>query len=167
MRNLRKLLHGIIFVVVVFSAVNSPAMAQTYRSLEGVRGLDVVYDFRITDPKVAALFLKLIHDTYLDKDIRDMTRSPGFVVVVNGGAVKLVARNQPGYSTEDRMYIDEIAGRIVQMVEDGIRFEGCLKAAEIFGVDHSLFISEINKIKNAWISIAGYQAQGFAALSLN
>ena len=167
MKNIRKALRGLIFVAVVLSAASSPAMAETYRSLEGVKGLDVVYDFRLTEPKVAALFLQLIHETYLDNDVRGMSRSPRFVVVVNAGAVKLVARNQPGYSPEDQTYIDEIADRIVQMAEDGIKFEGCLKAAEIFGVDHNLFINEVNKVNNAWISIAGYQAQSFAALPIN
>ena len=167
MKTDKKALLAILFVVVAFSAGISSATAATYRSLEGVEGLDVVHDFRLTDPKTAALFLKLIHETYLDNDVRDMTESPRFVVVVNGGAVKLIARNQLGYSPKDQVYIEEIAGRIARMAEDGIRIEGCLKAAEIFGVDYNLFVSEINKVNNAWISIAGYQAQRFAALSIN
>jgi len=167
MKTNQKALLGLLFVVAVFNVGISSAAAATYRSLEGVKGLNVAYDFRLTDPKTAALFLKLIHETYLDNDVRDMSESPRFVVVVNGGAVKLIARNQPGYSPEEQVYIEEIADRIAQMTEDGIRFEGCLKAAEIFSVDHNLFVNEINKINNAWISIAGYQAQRFAALPIN
>jgi intracellular sulfur oxidation DsrE/DsrF family protein len=167
MKTYRKALLAILLVVVAYSVGISSATAANYRSLEGVKGLDVVYDFRLTDPRTAALFLKLMHETYLDTDIRDMIESPRFVVVVNGAAIKLIAKDQPGYSAEDQVYIEEIAGRIALMAADGIRIEGCLKAAEIFGVDQDLFLSEINKIGNAWISIAGYQTQRFAALSIN
>lgn len=166
MKTSRKALSALLFVVAALSIGISSASAASYRSLDGVQGLDVAYDFRLTDPETAALFLKLIHETYLDKDVHDMHESPRFVVVVNGAAVKLIARDQPDYSAEDQVHIDEIANRIARMAKDGIRFEGCLKAAEIFGVDHNLFVSEIEKINNAWISIAGYQAQRFAALPI-
>ncbi len=138
-----------------------------YNSLGGIQGMDLAYDFRLTEPKVAALFLRLIHETWQDQTVRGMKDAPRFVVVVNGGAVKLIAKDQPGYSDEDRVYIEEIAERIEQMAADGIQFEGCLKAAAIFGVDHELFVDDIHKISNAWISIAGYQAQQYAFMPIN
>lgn len=151
----------------LFAANDSFAESASYNSLGGVQGVDVAYDFRLTDPKTAALFLRLIHETWIDRTVREMDEPPRFVVVVNGGAVKLIARDQPGYSAEELVYIEEIADRISQMADDGILFEGCLKAAAIFEVDHELFVDEIHKISNAWISIAGYQAQEFAYLAIN
>jgi intracellular sulfur oxidation DsrE/DsrF family protein len=167
MNFIRKALRGLFATIALLSIGISMASAAQYRSLEGVEGLDVAFDFRLTDPKTAALFLQLIHETWLDQDVNAMKEPASFVVVVNGGAVKLIAENQPGYSEEDQEYIREIAMRIARMADDGIRFEGCLKAAEIFGVDHNLFFDEIEKINNAWISIAGYQVQQFAALPIN
>ena len=161
----RGVLAGLALFAILAADVSS-AESGTYNSLGGVQGLDVAYDFRLTDPKTAALFLQLIHETWLDNTVREMDEQPRFVVVVNGGAVKLIARDQPGYSAEDLVYIEEIAERIRQMAEDGIQFEGCLKAAAIFGVNPDLFVDEIHKISNAWISIAGYQAQDYASLPI-
>lgn len=158
------------FLILVFAAVGaniSVVHAATYQSLENVQGLNIAYDFRLTDPQTAALFLQLIHETWLDEDVKGMEEPANFVVVINGGAVRLIAENQVGYSAEDKVYLEAIENRIADMVEDGIRFEGCLKAAEIFGVDHDRFFAGIHKINNAWISIAGYQAQRYAALPIN
>jgi len=166
MNRIRKRFLGtLVLLTTILSGIASSAPT-AYSSLQGVSALDVAYDFRLTDPKTAALFFRLIHETYSDRDINQFEKSPRFVVVVNGAAVKLIAKNQPGYSAEDQEYIDEIAERISQMAADGIRFEGCLKAAEIFGVDPGLFLGDINKIKNAWISLAGYQAQQFSTLPI-
>ena len=167
MKTVRKALACLTLVFAAVGAGTPYVYAASYASLEGVHGLDVAYDFRLTDPKTAALFLQLIHETWLDRDVQELKHPANFVVVVNGGAVKLIASDQPGYSAEDERYLVEIADRVAQMAADGIRFEGCLKAAEIFGVDHNRFVPEINKINNAWISIAGYQAQRYAALPIN
>jgi intracellular sulfur oxidation DsrE/DsrF family protein len=167
MKTVRKALACLTLVFAAIGAGTPYVYAASYDSLEGIHGLDVAYDFRLTDPQTAALFLQLIHETWLDQDVMGMEEPANFVVVVNGGAVKLIAGHQPEFSEEDHVYVRQIADRIAKMAEDGIRFEGCLKAAEIFGVDHNLFVAEINKINNAWISIAGYQAQQYAALPIN
>ena len=167
MKTIKKAALGLLTAIALLNVPMPEAEAGQYPSLEGVENLDVAFDFRLTDPKTAALFLQLIHETWLDQDVKAMDEPASFVVVVNGGAVKLVAADQPGYSLEEQKYLKEIATRIGKMAKDGIRFEGCLKAAEIFGVDHDLFVGEIEKINNAWVSIAGYQAQQYAALPIN
>ncbi len=167
MTSMKKAVLGLVFFATLLSVGSHTANASTYKSLEGVAGLDVAFDFRLTDPKTAALFLQLIHETWQDRDVNAMDESANFVVVVNGGAVRLIASDQPGYTADELQYIDQIADRIAQMANDGIRFEGCTKAAKIFGVDDNLFFDDIEKINNAWISIAGYQAQDYSALPIN
>lgn len=167
MNYIKRAAFGLIVSATLLSMGTSTTHAAPYRSLDGVTGLDVAFDFRLTDPKTAALFLQLIHETWLDQDVSGMEEPANFVVIVNGGAVRLIAEDQPDYSPEDLEFIAEIAVRIANMAKDGIRFEGCLKAAELFGVDHDRFVSDIEKINNAWISIAGYQAQHYASLPIN
>ena len=142
----------------------SLAAADSYEALRGLRGLEIVYDFRLDHPEKAALFLKLIHMTYKDESITGLAQSPRFVVVFNGAAVKLIAEERAGVSQEDQAPLRDIASRIALMAADGIRMEGCLVAAEIFKVDPDLFLSEIEEVENAWISIAGYQAQEFSVM---
>lgn len=167
MNRFRNTLIACLLIVTAYHAAGSAASAAPYTSLDGVAGMDAAFDFRRSDPETAALFLRLIHETWLDKDVNEMVNSPRFVVIVNGAAVQLITGEQPEYAAEDRQYLREIAARIEQMAADGIRFEGCLKAAEIFEVDPGRFVAGINKINNAWISLAGYQAQGYSSLPID
>ena len=79
-------------------------------------------------------------------------------------AVKLIAEEQPGVTPEDQAHLQDIASRMALMAADGIRMEGCLVAAGIFKVDPDLFLSEIEKVENGWISLAGYQAKEFSVM---
>ena len=126
-----------------------------------------MYDLRLEYPAQAALFLELIHNTYLDKDINDLGEAPRLVVVFNGAAVRLIAEDQQRFSKEDQVHVQKIASRLALMVADGIRLEGCLVAAKIFKINPDLFLSSINKVNNAWISIAGYQAKQYSDLVVN
>lgn len=165
MRTNRTKMAGLCLLVAGLLAFgSSPAGADSYEVLRGLEGLEVAYDFRLDHPAKAALFLELIHRTYKDQSLAEMPESPRFVIVFNGAAVKLIAEGEAGFSEADQVHLRRIADRIAAMAEDGIRMEGCLVAADIFKVDPDLFLSEIEKTPNAWISIAGYEAQGFSVI---
>ena len=163
----KKIFIGCLMLVAGMAFSLSSAVAATYESLDGLSGLEMVYDFRLENPQKAELFLELIHKTYQDKDLNQLGESPRLVVVINGAAVRLIAEDQQGFSSEDQVHLQNIASRLSAMAADGIRFEGCLVAARIFKVDPNLFLSSINKVNNAWISIAGYQAQQYSGLVIN
>jgi intracellular sulfur oxidation DsrE/DsrF family protein len=137
-----------------------------YESLKGLTGLEVAFDLRLDSPKKTALFLKLIHMTYKDKDLANMAAPPRFVVVFNGESVTLISEDKDRFAREDRVFLQEIANRITLMAKDGIKLEGCVAAATIFNVDPESFLSEIEDVNNAWISLAGYQAQQISVIPI-
>jgi len=159
-----KTFAGCFILIAAMALGPSLATAASYEALDGLTRLEVAYDFRLDHPEKAALFLKLIHMTYKDESITGLAEPPRFVVVFNGAAVRLIAEDQPGVSQEDQAHLRDIASRITLMASDGIRMEGCLVAARLFKVDPDLFLREIEKVENAWISLAGYQAQKFSAM---
>jgi intracellular sulfur oxidation DsrE/DsrF family protein len=118
----------------------------------------------LNSPKKTVLFLRLIHETYNNEDLRGLPQAPRFVVVFNGESVTLISEDHDRFPREDRAYLEEIAERIKSMATDGVRMEGCLTAAKIFSVDPKLFYDEIHEINNAWISISGYQAQEYSII---
>jgi intracellular sulfur oxidation DsrE/DsrF family protein len=79
-----------------------------------------------------------------------------------GPSVKLISKNREGLSPEDQNALDEIADKISAMSKDGIKFEICLVAAKAFNVDPSSVLPEIKRVGNGFISLIGYQAQGFS-----
>jgi intracellular sulfur oxidation DsrE/DsrF family protein len=128
--------------------------------MKGIKSVKAVFDERESNPKIAALHLTGIHQTY--KELAAMKKNPVFVVVFIGPSVKLISKNREGFSTEDLKSLDEIAKTISAMAKDGINLEMCLVAAQFFNVDPASVLPEIKGVGNGWIPIIGYQAQGYS-----
>ena|SRR5210317_375264 len=145
---------------IVFSA-GSTTSAAGYDGLEGLKSFNAVVDMRSGKPKSLALQLDLIHQMYNDANVRKVTGSPNFVIVFIGPSVKLVSANTKGFSAEDKEAVTKIAETISTMAKGGIKFEICLFAADLLGVDRSSILPEIKQVDNGWISLVGYQHMGY------
>lgn len=145
---------------IVFSA-GSTTSAAGYDGLEGLKSFNAVVDMRSGKPKSLALQLDLIHQMYNDANVRKVTGSPNFVIVFIGPSVKLVSANTTGFSAEDKEAVTKIAETISTMAKGGIKFEICLFAADLLGVDRSSILPEIKQVDNGWISLVGYQHKGY------
>jgi intracellular sulfur oxidation DsrE/DsrF family protein len=143
----------------LFSSLLSAGAAEEYDAMEGVDSVKVIFDMRDGIPEIAAVHMKLIHNTY--KELTSMNKKPVFVVVFMASAVKLIPGNRSGFSSQDQKYIEEIAETIARMAEDGIHLEVCLAAVKYFNVDPASIGSGIKHVGNGWISEIGYQARGY------
>ncbi|HVO65176.1 MAG TPA: DsrE family protein [Syntrophales bacterium] len=135
---------------------------QEYEALKGLKSVKAVFDVRISNPKSAALSLKLVHDTYKDKNIIAVTKKPAFVVIFIGPSVKLISKNKEGFSPEEQKVLDQIASIISEMSKDGIKLEICLFAAKVFNVDPASVLPGIKHVPNGWVSLIGYEAKGYS-----
>jgi intracellular sulfur oxidation DsrE/DsrF family protein len=152
-----------LFVSICFFAAGAASVSGAgYEGLKGLKSVKAIFDVRIGNPKSAALHLKLIHQTFQDKNIKAVTKKPAFVVVFIGPSVKLISKNREGFSAEDQKILDEIAGIISEMSKEGIKLEICLVAAKVFGVDPTTVLPEIKHVGNGWISLIGYEAKGYS-----
>jgi intracellular sulfur oxidation DsrE/DsrF family protein len=146
-------------LVIAFAAY---ASAEEYEVLKGMKSVKAIFDVRAATPKSGAVQLKLIHDTFKDKNLTAISKKPAFVVAFMGPSVKFISKNRDGYSAEDQKILDEIAGTVSAMAKDGIRMEICLFAAKLFGVEPGSVLPEIKQVGNGWISLIGYQAKGYS-----
>ena len=149
-----------VFIAISLLCVVSAASGEEYTAMKGIESAKAVFDERESNPKNAVFHLKGIHQTY--KEFVAMKKNPVFVVVFIGPSVKLISKNREGFSPEDLKSLDEIANTISAMAKDGINFEMCLVAAKFFNVDPASVLPEIKGVGNGWISIIGYQAQGYS-----
>jgi uncharacterized protein len=145
------------FWVTAFSVV-----AGDYEALKDQKSVKAVFDIRNSNPGVTAMYLRLIHQTYKDKSILEVSQTPAFVVVFIGPPVKFVSKNMEGFSPEEKKTLAEIAALISAMSKDGIKLEICMLAAKAFEVDPKSILPEITQINNGYISLIGYQGQGFS-----
>ena len=153
----RVFLAGLFFLFAVL-----PAQAEEYDSLKGLDSIRAVFDVRAGVPKSAAVQLDLILQTYRDSNIRAVTGKPEFIVVFIGPAVKLVSTDTKGYSAEELEDIGKIARTVKEMAREGFKLEICIFAANHMGVDPATILPEIKHVENGWISVLGYQAQGYS-----
>jgi intracellular sulfur oxidation DsrE/DsrF family protein len=142
-------------------ALSVSAPAEEYKSLEGVKSVKAIFDFRDSKPASALIHLKLIRDTYKDKVLTGMVEKPDFAVVFMGGSVTILTKNREGLSKEEKAQLDEMDKVIEAMAKDGIRLEVCLFAAGVFGVPPDSIAKEIHRVDNGWIASIGYQTKGY------
>ena len=152
---------GLFIILGALFLTVTAASAADYDSLQGLKSFNAVVDMRSGKAKSLATQLGLIHQMYKDANVRKVTDKPDFVIVFIGPAVKLVSTNTEGFSAEDKESMVKIAGTISAMAKDGIKFEICLFAVDLLGVDRASILPEIKHVPNGWISLVGYQHMGY------
>ena len=63
---------------------------------------------------------------------------------------------------DDRALLDGISTIITQMGKDGIKLEVCLVAVQVMNLDPASIMPELTKVDNGWISLIGYETNGYA-----
>lgn len=150
--------------ILFLAAVN--AIGDEYDILKEMKSVKAVFDVRAGNPISVAVLLNLIHQTFKDSSIRQVTEEPKFVLVFIGPSVKLISTQTEGFSVEETEAIGQIASIILDMAKDGIELEICLAAADMFGVDPATVLPEIRRVRNGVISLIGYQAQGYSLVPI-
>ncbi len=158
---------GLLVSVCLVSGTVSPAPAAEkkgadYASLQGVKLVKGVFDFRIGDPKSALLHLDVIQQTCRDKALQMGKKKPTFAIVFSGPSVKVLSKNREGVTADEAKTLDEIAGKLAAMAKEGTRMEVCRIALGVFGIDPGSVLPELNKVGNGYVSLIGYGAQGYS-----
>ena len=138
------------------------ALSEEYGTLKGLKSVKAVFAFEMGNPQNALVHLQVIHQTFKDKNIWMGNKKPDIVVVFYGPSVKLVSKNRDGFAAGDQKILDEYASTLSAMAKDGIKFEICLIAVKLLGVEPSSILPEIKQVGNGWISVIGYQARGYS-----
>jgi uncharacterized protein len=88
-------------------------------------------------------------------------RKPELVLVLIGPSVDLVSTGKKG----DAGAQEAIARKISAMDADGVEFVVCMSSAHALGIPEESILPQIRKVQNGWISIIGYQHNGYALVA--
>ena len=152
---------AITMIVASFLAASS-ATAGKYEAMKDVDSARTVFDFRISDPDVALKHFELIHQMVDDPALQTRSGAPEIAVVFIGPSVKLVSTGETGISAESKKALSE---KITTMDEDGVRLVICMVAADLHDVSSESVLPEIDQVENGWITLTGYQQQGYAMIA--
>ena len=151
----------------ITALIASPAASGEYAALDGVKRVKAVFDVSLGSPQMANLVFWAVNNVYQDESVRALPEPPQVAVVFHGPAVKLISTDRKDFKDSDNEALDEFANMIRQMKKEGVKLEVCLYALKVLGVDPSTILPEVDQVGNGFISVVGYQAQGYSVVTIN
>ena len=171
MRQIKKSLplrYFAILIMSLFLALQvSSAIAGGYdNALKNVKGIDVIFNVSNGDPSFANIVFWAVRNTYQDEAVSTLPEKPKVAVVFHGPVVKLLSSDRSGFDKKDIAEIDKFQATLREMKKEGVNLEVCLYAVKVFGLDPATIMPEVDQVGNGFISVAGYQAQGYAVVTI-
>lgn len=154
-----------LFILILLILGVTPALSEDYDALEGVKGLNTVFDYGHASPEGALIIFPAIREVYQSKSVTSLPNPPSVVIVFHDAAVKFLTTESNG-SSEENATRDKIAEEIRQFEKDGVKMEVCMYAVKVFEVNPDSIMPEIEKVGNGWISASGYQAKGYSLIAV-
>jgi len=152
-----------LFVVLQFL----PAAAGEYdNALKDVKGIKVIFNVSPGDPAFANIVFWAVRNVYQDEAVSTLKEKPQVAIVFHGPAIKLLSSDRSGFDMKDNTEIDTFQATLRQMKKEGVKLEVCLYAVKVFGLDPATIMPEIDQVGNGFISVAGYQAQGYTVVTI-
>jgi intracellular sulfur oxidation DsrE/DsrF family protein len=114
----------------------------------------------IGDAKKLNFYLEVIQGTY--KGMKDQGVDPDFVLVFIGPSVKFLSTS-PSAEIEQAVggVLMEIESNVEALASLGVRQEVCAVATRVFGIDNKTIMPGMTLVSDGFISLIGYQAQGY------
>jgi len=151
---------------VVFLRVESGAAALNHGgALSGVMTANVYFDVNIGDPAKLRTRLQMIETTYTQLVAAGF--SPRVVIGVRGMASNFFTRDADYVPEADLPLKKEIAAKVEKLRTMGFAVEQCRIAAELQQIKVADFLPQVQLVDNGYVSMIGYQAQGYAYVPMD
>ena len=171
MKRINKSIQQKFFAVLIMSIILalqvSFALAGGYdNALKDVKGVNVVFNVSSGDPAFANIVFWAVRNTYQDEAVSTLPEKSQVAIVFHGPIVKLISSDRTGFDEKENAEIDKFQATLREMKKEGVKMEVCLYAAKVLGVDPTTIMPEIDQVGNGFISVAGYQAQGYTVVTI-
>jgi len=161
MKNLiLKTLSTLLLVLVINTAHATETVINDRTSLGDLEVGKGVFLVDIGDAKKLNFYLEVIQGTY--KGMKAQGVEPDFILVYIGPSVKYLS-SAPSSETEQNAggILLEIESNVEGLAELGIKQEVCAVATRVFGIDNKTVFPDLTMVGDGFISLIGYQAQGY------
>ncbi|WP_321532888.1 DsrE family protein [uncultured Desulfuromonas sp.] len=153
-------------LVLVCVTISTPALAtqkvpNDHRALAGMTTGKAVFDVNISSAQSMLMFFNVIEKTVVT--LKDQGVKPDFIITLRGAAVSIVSKDSEFNSEEDETALIK---KISDLKQQGVYFEACNVAADLFAVDTADLFPGVVLVGNTFASLIGYQNQGYALIPL-
>lgn len=133
-------------------------------ALAGVSSGKVIFDINMADAKKMTLYLAVIDETV--DGLKAQGVEPDVILAFRGLSVRLISNDREAMELTDFEHLDKIAEQLAALQRKGVRMEACSVATRLFRVDNGTLLDGIKPVGNTFISLTGYQAQGYANIPI-
>ncbi len=162
---MKKLTYILIFgLLLAFQTGAYAAKPDDADALKGVTKGKVLFDINMAEAKKMTLYLMVIRET-----VDDLVRQgvePDVVLAFRGLSVKLISKDREQMELTDFEHLDKIAAQLADLQKQGVRIEACSVATRLFNVKNDDVLDGIKPVGNTFVSLTGYQAQGYANIPI-
>lgn len=150
----------VVLIMTISASYASETVISDSASLGNLKIGKGVFLVDIGDAKKLNFYLEVIQGTY--KNMRAQGVEPDFILVYIGPSVKYLS-SAPSSETEQEAgaLLLDIESNVEALAELGIKQEVCAVATRVFGIDNKTVFPDMKLVGDGFISLIGYQAQGY------
>ena len=163
-----KYLTFIVSTLFLLAAGASSAAQAIYTNdsaLKNVVRANVYFDVNLDDSQKLLLRMNLLQQTV--QQLREAGLGKSIVIGFRGGASRFITRGDNYVLDEEIEDKQKIQKLISRFSDEGVTIEQCSIAADLLDIIHEDFLPEIRIVANGYISLIGYQTQGYAVVSMD
>ena len=154
------LLAGLLMLAAGLPVLAAEPAINDRAALGGLKTGKGVFLVDIGDANKLNFYLEVIQGTH--KGMQDQGVEPDFNLVYIGPSVKYLSTSPPADTEQEAGGIlMEIESNVEALAELGVRQEICAVATRVFGIDNKTILPGLTLVGDGFISLIGYQAQGY------
>lgn len=158
--NIIKTVFVAILLAMVSVAVQAEKRIDDHAALADLKTGRGVFLVDIGDPKKLNFYLEVIQGTY--RGMKQQGVEPDFILVYIGPSVKYLSTSpSPAVEEEAGGMLLDIEANVDALAALGVRQEICAVATRVFGIDNDAVLPGLTLVGDGFISLIGYQAQGY------
>ena len=147
------------------SAMAFAAQFDNEKALKGLSSVKIVCDVNVGDPDLLLTRMYFLDTTY--SQLLDAGVKPTIVLAFRGKTSLFITKNDKYIKAEHRKQRIEMKKWIEHFIELGFTIEQCYIAAKSHKIDTKDFLPQVKIVENGYISLIGYQSQGYAFLPMD
>lgn len=162
MKLITKLL--VLFALLTSLSLQAEIIPDDSDALKGVTIGKVIFDINMSEAKKMTLYLMVIRQTV--GDLKRQGVKPDVILAFRGLSVRLISKNREQMELTDFEHLDKIAQQLADLKQQGVRMEACSVATKLFNVENKSLLDGVKPVGNTFVSLTGYQAQGYANIPI-
>lgn len=133
-------------------------------ALAGVAQGKAIFDVNMEDAQKMTLYLSVISETV--DDLKRQGVKPDVILAFRGKSVNLIDKERNNVELTKFEHLDRIADQLAELQSKGVRIEACSVATRLFKVKNKTLLDGVVPVGNTFVSLIGYQAQGYANIPI-